>query len=972
MTSTDDRVKSIFLNAAEITAPDKRRAFIETQCAGDEALRDEVIDLLRHQQSLGSFLDTPPPGLGVTLDQSVSEGPGTIIGPYKLLQQIGEGGMGVVFMAEQIHPLRRTVALKIIKPGMDTRQVIARFEAERQAVAMMDHPNIAKVLDAGTTGTNRPYFVMELVKGAPITNYCDEKHLPLRERLALFVTVCHAVQHAHQKGIIHRDLKPSNVLVALYDGRPVPKIIDFGVAKAIGPKLTERTLFTEFGVVVGTLEYMSPEQAELNQLDVDTRSDIYGLGVLLYELLTGTPPLDRDRIKKSALVDILRVIREEEPPTPSSRLSNAQKSSAIAVNRSAEPKQLSEMVRGELDWVVMKALEKERHRRYATANDLALDVERFLADEPVEAFPPSATYRFRKFASRNKAAMAGAALVAAALVLGTAVSIWQATLAQRRLESEQEARQLATAEAIKATTISALLQQMLGLANPSADKGTDYTVRQMLDDFAVDLGDKLRDQPEAEAAIRATIGNAYRGLQAFDKAESHLKSALDLRIHVFGPEHAEVAHSLVDYSANLFGRGDVVGAETRAREALAIHRKLNLTDGAAIRVLSTLQFYLAVQAKFEEAERLAQEALGLAQRHPGEFPEEANVLHNLAHAAAHQDDAAKAEQLARMSIEMHHARHGANHPETAHGIFVLARSLHDQQKFDEAEISFREALAIQRNHYDDSQTPVLAAAAALAETLRAKGDQTGLDALRAAIDLSSSRPEEWESWYFRGSYYAALGDWKPAGAAFAKAAELESDPDQIRYLYYLSLVSLAGDDQIGYRRTCARLVRRAEELKTPRAATIAAWACLLAPDSVGASGELVSLVQRGHEGISKDPQYLSTLGAALYRAGRFDEAKHRFVEAIAATPADSSDLRAVTYSRLFLAMAHQRLGRAEEAQHFLNQAIQAIDQPASIGERKLAEAWHSLLPLQLLRQEAERILVQEDEDPTTTSDKVPK
>ena len=979
MNSTDDRAKSLFLDAAEIAAPEERMAFIETQCAGDEALRDEVLDLLRHQQSLGSFLDTPPPGLGVTLDRSVSESPGTIIGPYKLLQQIGEGGMGVVFMAEQTAPLRRTVAFKIIKPGMDSRQVVARFEAERQAVAMMDHPNIAKVLDAGATEDGRPYFVMELVKGFPITAYCDEKSLPLRERLALFATVCQAVQHAHQKGIIHRDLKPSNVLIALYDGRPVPKIIDFGVAKAIGPKLTERTLFTEFGVVVGTLEYMSPEQAELNQLDVDTRSDIYGLGVLLYELLTGTTPLERERIKQSALLDMLRVIREEEPPTPSSRLSAIQNSSAIDANRSLVPKQLSQVVRGELDWVVMKALEKERHRRYATANDLALDVARFLADEPVEAVPPSATYRFRKFASRNKAAMAGAALVATALVLGTAVSIWQATLArraetlaQRRLDSEQKALQKATDEAVKATTTSELLQQMLGLANPSAAKGTSYTVRQMLDDFSVDLGDKLRDQPEAEAAIRATIGNAYRGLQAFDKAEPHLKSALDLRVRAFGSEHAEVVLSLVDYSANLFGRGDVVGAEARAREALAIHRKLNLPDNAAIRVLSTLQFYLVVQAKYEEAEQLAQEALEIARRHPNQYPEEANVLHSLADAAAQQGHAEKAEQFARQSVAMHHSRHGANHPETAHGLFVLAKSLHDLQKFDEAEIRFREALAIQRHHYDDCQTPVLAAAAALAETLRAKGDQAGLDALRAAVDLSASRPEEWESWYFRGSYYAALGDWEPAGAAFAKAAELESDPDQVRYLYYLCLVSLACNDQIGYRETCERLVRRVEELKTPRSAMIAAWACLLAPDSVGVPSELVSLVQYSDEGDSKDPQYLSSLGAALYRAGRFDEAKHRLIEAIAATPVDSSDLRAVTYSRLFLAMSDQRLGRSEEAQQFLSQAVQTIDQPASVGERQLAEAWHSLLPLQLLRQEAERVLAQENEDPTPTSGNVPK
>jgi serine/threonine protein kinase len=325
--------------------------------------------------------------------------------------------MGVIFMAEQEAPVQRKVALKIIKPGMDSRQVIARFEAERQALALMDHPNIAKVLDAGTTESRRPFFVMELVKGVPVTEYCDRNHLTPRERLELFVPVCQAVQHAHQKGIIHRDLKPSNVLIALYDGRPVPKVIDFGVAKATGPKLTERTLFTHFGSIVGTFEYMSPEQAELNQLDIDTRSDIYSLGVILYELLTRTTPLERRRVKESALLNVLRWIREEEPARPSTRIgSSAAELSSIAANRGLEPRKLSGAVRGELDWIVMKALEKDRSRRYETANSLAMDLRRYLADEPVLACPPSFWYRFVKFARRNRAAVIAAAVVALALV----------------------------------------------------------------------------------------------------------------------------------------------------------------------------------------------------------------------------------------------------------------------------------------------------------------------------------------------------------------------------------------------------------------------------------------------------------------------------------------------------------------------------------------------------------------------------
>src|SRR5688500_3447418 len=364
----------------------------------------------RNTRTRAASWSRPRPGWNPTL-RSTPPPPGTVIGRYKLLEPIGEGGYGAVFMAEQTSPVRRKVALKIIKAGMDTRQVIARFEAERQALALMDHPNIAKVFDAGVTDTGRPYFVMELVRGASITKYCDQHRLPPRARLELFVQVCQAVQHAHQKGIIHRDLKPTNVLVALYDGRPVPKVIDFGVAKATGQRLTERTIFTGFGDVIGTLEYMSPEQAELNQLDVDTRSDIYSLGVLLYELLTGSTPLEHKRVRNAALLEMLRVVREEESPRPSTRLRTAEELPSIAASRGLEPRKLSGLVKGELDWIVMKALEKDRSRRYETANGLAMGVQRYLGDEAVHACPPSARYRFRKFARRNKRALVMASVV---------------------------------------------------------------------------------------------------------------------------------------------------------------------------------------------------------------------------------------------------------------------------------------------------------------------------------------------------------------------------------------------------------------------------------------------------------------------------------------------------------------------------------------------------------------------------------
>src|SRR5262245_30999708 len=395
--------REIFDAALAIEAPAARSAYLDRACAGDPALREHLDGLLAVQGQLGSFLESPASPLVATTAEAVGERPGTVIGPYKLMEQIGEGGMGLVFVAEQTQPVRRRVALKVIKPGMDTRQVIARFEAERQALALMDHPHIARVLDGGTTESGRPYFVMELVKGVPITQFCDDNRLAPRQRLELFVSACQAVQHAHQKGIIHRDLKPSNVLVASHDGTPVVKIIDFGVAKAIGQQLTEKTVYTQFTQMVGTPLYMSPEQAGQSSLDVDTRTDIYALGVLLYELLTSTTPFDKERLGKAGYDEIRRIIREEEPPRPSTRLSTLGHAAAtVSTNRQSDPKRLSQLMRGELDWIVMKALEKDGTRRYDTASAFAADVQRYLKDEPVEACPPSAWYRFRKFARRHK------------------------------------------------------------------------------------------------------------------------------------------------------------------------------------------------------------------------------------------------------------------------------------------------------------------------------------------------------------------------------------------------------------------------------------------------------------------------------------------------------------------------------------------------------------------------------------------
>jgi tetratricopeptide (TPR) repeat protein len=499
MAAPEPRLRELFSKAAECQTAEEQAAFLDQACRGDAELRAQLEELLRAQREAGSFLQEPSALPDATVDEvRASERPGTVIGPYKLLQQLGEGGMGSVFMAEQTQPVQRKVALKLIKTGMDSRQIIARFEAERQALALMDHPNIARVLDAGTTDTGRPYFVMELVKGVPITRYCDEHHLTPIQRLELFVPVCQAVQHAHQKGIIHRDLKPSNVMVCLYDGQPVPKVIDFGVAKAAGPKLTEKTLFTEVGSVVGTLEYMSPEQAELNQLDIDTRSDIYSLGVLLYELLTGTTPLERKRFKEAAFLEVLRLIREEESPRPSTRLSTTEGLPTIAANRGLEPKKLSGLVRGELDWIVMKALEKDRSRRYETANGFAQDVQRYLADEPVLACPPSAWYRCRKFTRRHKMglAMTGLALcLLASLVAGIGWAVRDRAARQAKVVNDVdlalERGELFQRDGKQADAQAALDQAELLAAEAPADPARHERLASLKERLAAEARDQV-------------------------------------------------------------------------------------------------------------------------------------------------------------------------------------------------------------------------------------------------------------------------------------------------------------------------------------------------------------------------------------------------------------------------------------------------------------------------------------------------
>ncbi|MCP4786000.1 MAG: serine/threonine protein kinase [Fuerstiella sp.] len=506
---------------------DLRQEYLTQICEGDQPLRERVEALLDVHEKEQTFLKSQTVNEPTVLYSGVAEKVGQQIGRYKLLQKIGEGGFGVVYMAEQSRPLRRKVALKVIKPGMDTSAVIARFEAERQALALMDHPGIAKVFDGGTTDSGRPYFVMELVKGIPVTEFCDENRFSVRQRLKLFTTICRAIQHAHQKGVIHRDIKPSNVLVTLHDGQPVPKVIDFGVSKAISQQLTEKTLFTAHGQMIGTPQYMSPEQAEMSGLDIDTRSDVYSLGILLYELLTGVTPLDPEQIRNTAFAELQRLIREDEPVHPSRRCSTqGEQSATIAAKRRTDARKLGLLLRGELDWVIMKTLEKDRNRRYESPNALATDVENFLNDETVTACPPSIVYRFKKFSHRNKTLLLTGGSIVMLLFLST-VSLWTLYVAEENAKKEavkaQVEAEMARGQAEEVLKVNSDLrrQQMIAIVFSLAASGQENQAHQQIQQPGIDDDVRIALTAMLNAEIASIHGDPLEAVRILEGLNAH-------------------------------------------------------------------------------------------------------------------------------------------------------------------------------------------------------------------------------------------------------------------------------------------------------------------------------------------------------------------------------------------------------------------------------------------------------------------
>jgi serine/threonine protein kinase/Flp pilus assembly protein TadD len=906
MTDQSSSERSIFESAIDKSSIAARAAFLDEACAGNERLRAEVEALLAAHDRLASVPnDGWAPRLVATIDEpAIIERPGTVIGPYKLMEQIGEGGMGLVFVAEQQRPVRRKVALKVIKPGMDSRAVIARFEAERQALALMDHPNIAKVHDGGTTPAGRPYFVMELVKGVPITEYCDQNQVPIRERLALFGDVCQAVQHAHQKGIIHRDLKPSNVLVVCNDGTPLVKVIDFGVAKAIGQQLTDKTVYTQFAQWIGTPLYMSPEQAGESNLDVDTRSDIYALGMLLYELLTGTTPFDKERFKEAAYEEMRRIIREEEPPRPSTRISTlGQAATTVSKQRKSDPKRLSQSFRGELDWIVMKALEKDRNRRYETASAFAADVQHFLHDEPVHACPPSAWYRFRKFARRNHAKLATAACLLVGLTVLAASVGWVAAdrawrhreaakVVQTNLDQAQQFQERGRWREARAAVQGA---EVL-LANAGNPEGLSTRCRQVRADL------EMLVQLEQARLVRTGVRGNYYDNQASNRAYRAAFETYGLPVLNLESEEAAARISASAIAQQLAAAlDDWVAFVARTREAdapLEESRPPTPNPVERAKLLAVAQLADADPWRQQVRDAISQNdptrLLELSRQGPV-LEQPAATLVLLGQSLATTDLPAAVDLLRRA--------HG-QHPDDFWINHELGKYLRELKppRLEEAIGYFRAALALR------PQSPGVYDC--LGVTLAGTGDlKQALAAFQHALRLN---PDYAQAHCNLGDCFTRLGQPDEGIAESRQALRLKPD-------FPCALDNLA----------------EALRVKGRTAEAVAALekALLLDPNFASTCGDLAWLLATSPEPRLRDPEravalaqkavrqkpiagFLTTLGVAYYRVGKWREAIKNLETA--------TKLRGGPLGEgyFFLAMAHAQLGETEKAKRHYQQAVQ--------------------------------------------------
>lgn len=780
MSSTPERYRSVemlYLAAIE-RPPDERAAFLEQACT-DEEIRREVESLLSFEHKDDTLMQhspwAQPPGVAADPGQHGAEimDPATtamiVIGRYHLQQIIGEGGMGEVWLAEQKEPVRRRVALKLVRAGLNSREVIARFESERQALALMDHPAIAKVLDAGSTEEGAPYFVMEYVAGVPITTYCDHHRLSTRERLELFARVCEGVQHAHQKAIIHRDLKPSNILVTEVDGRPAPKIIDFGVAKALSQKLIADTLFTRLGALVGTPEYMSPEQALSSGEDIDTRTDIYSLGVLFYELLAGQPPID---LRKIAFDEFLRRLREEDPPKPSTKVStqDAILSTELARNRQTEPQALVKQMRGDLDSIALKALEKDRSRRYGSASDFALDIRRYLNNEAVLAVPPSAAYRARKFVRRYRAALATATAFALVLIVAGGVSL---------RESIRANREAAVAQAVNDFLQNDVLAQASAnnQAGPASRPDPDLKVRTALDRAAARIAGKFDRQPEVEAEIRDTIGQTYTDLGSYPEALEQLQRALDLHREALGAENPKTLRTISHLGRVLSLEGKYPQAEALLHQALEAQRRLlgpeNRDTLSSLINLGNVHY---AEGDYAHAGALISQSVDICRRVLG--PDNVttvsamNMLANVYYVERHL---AKSEALYLQVLEIRRRVLGPEHPDTLVVMGDLANLYKDEGKYAQAEALQSEVLDIRRRVLGAEHPRTLLAMRSLANIYYREGKYARAEALaRTTVEISRRvlGPEHIStlvSMQYLGDVYCQEGKYKEAADVYIPA-----------------------------------------------------------------------------------------------------------------------------------------------------------------------------------------------------------
>jgi serine/threonine protein kinase/Tfp pilus assembly protein PilF len=741
-----DRVKEL-LNQALPLAPEQRARFLNEACSSDDALRAEVESLLVADEGIrSSFMQSPPLAdeLGAGLDRlgtiGTLEAGQVVAARFQLVRKLGEGGMGQVWLAEQTSPVRRHVALKLIKAGMYDEALVQRFQAERQSLAIMDHPAIAKVFDAGATPQGQPYFVMEYVPGLTITEYCDQKKLKIRDRLELFIQACEGVQHAHQKAIIHRDLKPANILVVEVDGKPMPRIIDFGLAKATTPQVAGESIFTQMGHFVGTPGYMSPEQADPTLQDIDTRTDVYSLGVILYVLLTGLQPFETRRQQKQPLDELLRKLRQEEPPRPSTKVSTDRDSSATTAEaRGTEPRQLVSLLRGDLDWITMKALEKDRARRYGAPSELAADIRRHLNHEPVGARPASAGYRLRKYARRHRVAVA---VFAGLVLLLAAFSVLQA-LQLRRITRE---RDRATRERDRATRITDFMTGMFKVSDPSEARGNSVTAREILDKASNDMQKGLAKDPEVQSQMTQVMASTYTNLGLYPRAYELAKRALDARMSLLGPDDPKTLESMAQLGWILNHQGKYVEAEKMERQALAGERRiLGPEDPLTIETMTNLAYIVQGPGHFDEAEKLAREAIDVGTRRLG--PESVQVLGamgNLGAALWNQGRYAEAEREFRRLVDADRRVFGSDHPATLQAMGNLALPIQSQGHLAEAEQVYREVLAgdqrvLGPEHPRTLQTMVNLASLLFTEGRFADSEKLNREAL--AIQLRVVGPE---------------------------------------------------------------------------------------------------------------------------------------------------------------------------------------------------------------------------------------